>query len=250
MLYQYKHYEERRGPQEYDMPAVRSPDGSLIHLLGDDYAPAQDFALHEYDSTSAIRINGVDHVARAVPPGQMGAWVLFYRTILGLVVERSLDIADPHGIVSSTALRDRGNRLRLPLTCSDNSDTVVSRALTSFGGAGINQIAFATDDIFSSVAAIRSNGMPLLKIPSNYYRKLEQDQKVPQSLLKSLEHAGILYDCDGKGGEFLHAYTDFFGGRFFFEIVQRSGGYDRYGEVNSPVRLAVQAKHRLRRAHA
>jgi 4-hydroxyphenylpyruvate dioxygenase len=94
------------------------------------------------------------------------------------------------------------------------------------------------------VAAIRTNGMPLLKIPANYYRKLEEDRDVPQGLVRKLEEANILYDADGKGGEFFHAYTDFFGGRFFFEIVQRTGGYDRYGEVNSPVRLAVQARHK------
>lgn len=248
-LYQYKHYQERRGPQEYDMPAVRSPDGSLIHLLGGDYSPAQDFVLHESKPTSYVGIRRVDHMARAVPPGQMGAWVLFYRTILGLVPEKSLNIADPHGTVSSTALRDRSNQLRLPLTCSDNSGTVVARALTNFGGAGVNQIAFETNDIFSSVAAIRMNGMQLLKIPANYYRKLEEDRDVPQSLVRQLEESNILYDADGKGGEFFHAYTDFFGGRFFFEIVQRTGGYDRYGEANSPVRLAVQAKHKLRSLH-
>jgi 4-hydroxyphenylpyruvate dioxygenase len=165
------------------------------------------------------------------------------------VPEKSLNIADPHGTVSSTALRDRSNQLRLPLTFSDNSGTVVARALTNFGGAGVNQIAFETDDIFSSVAAIRMNGMQLLRIPANYYRKLEEDRDVPRSLVGQLEESNILYDADGKGGEFFHAYTDFFGGRFFFEIVQRSGGYDRYGEVNSPVRLAVQARHKLRSLH-
>ncbi|HSD68438.1 MAG TPA: TIM barrel protein [Woeseiaceae bacterium] len=248
-LYQYKHYQERRGPQEYEMPAVRSPDGSLIHLLGDDYSPAQDFVLHESGMVSAVGIKRVDHMARAVPPGQMGAWILFYRSILGLVPEKSLNIADPHGTVSSTALRDRSNQLRLPLTCSDNSATVVARALTNFGGAGVNQIAFETDDIFASVTAIRRNGMDLLRIPANYYRRLEEDREVSQSLVRKLEDANILYDADGKGGEFFHAYTDFFGGRFFFEVVQRSGGYDRYGEVNSPVRLAVQARHKLRNPH-
>jgi 4-hydroxyphenylpyruvate dioxygenase len=52
---------------------------------------------------------------------------------------------------------------------------------------------------------------------------------------------------DENGGEFFHAYTEFFERRFFFEIVQRTKGYDRYGEINSPVRLAVQAKQHLRR---
>ena len=53
----------------------------------------------------------------------------------------------------------------------------------------------------------------------------------------------ILYDRD-ETGEFLHAYTDPFDDRFFFEIVQRIGGYQQYGAANASVRMAAQAKRR------
>ena len=54
----------------------------------------------------------------------------------------------------------------------------------------------------------------------------------------------LLYASDGAGGEFLQAYTETFQDRFFFEVVQRLGGYDRYGEGNAPVRMAAQARRR------
>ena len=41
-------------------------------------------------------------------------------------------------------------------------------------------------------------------------------------------------------GEFFHAYTKAFDGRFFFEIVQRRN-YEGFGAVNASVRLAAQA---------
>jgi 4-hydroxyphenylpyruvate dioxygenase len=249
-LYRYKLYRERHGINEYDMPAVRSPDGSLVHILGKDYSPAQDFAITDVSPTSTVGLRRVDHVGRAVPSGQMGAWVLFLRTVLGLQVDRPLAIPDPHGTVSSTALTDRSHRIRFPLTSSDNSSTVVAKVLSNFGGAGVNQIAFETDDIFASIAAIRANGMPLLEIPANYYSNLETAKGLSRSMIERLAEANVLYDSDGNGGEFFHAYTDFFGGRFFFEIVQRSGGYDRYGEANSAVRLAVQAKHKINRGQS
>lgn len=53
----------------------------------------------------------------------------------------------------------------------------------------------------------------------------------------------ILYDRD-DAGEFLHAYTDPFDDRFFFEIVQRVGDYQQYGAANASVRMAVQARRR------
>ena len=49
----------------------------------------------------------------------------------------------------------------------------------------------------------------------------------------------IFYDRIGAG-EFFHLYTRAING-VFFEIVERRGGYDRYGEANAPVRLAAQA---------
>ena len=61
-------------------------------------------------------------------------------------------------------------------------------------------------------------------------------------LLADLQRLGLLYDRDEQG-EFLHAYTDAFEGRFFFEAVQRRG-YQGYGVVNAAVRMASQAKRR------
>ena len=45
-----------------------------------------------------------------------------------------------------------------------------------------------------------------------------------------------------RQGEYLHAYTESFADRFFFEIVQRVGGYDAYGALNAPARMAAQAQ--------
>jgi len=246
-LYKYKLYEERIGPQEYMMPAVRTPDGSLIHVLDDKYDPGTDFILEKSADAEDPMILRVDHMARAVPEDQFDSWVLFYRALLGLKADQSLDLPDPHGLVRSRALHDAGNRLRLPLNYSDNSKTVVARSLSSFGGAGINQIAFETNDIFAAADAMAARGVPLLKVPANYYRELVEDRDVPESLATKMQESSILYDADANGGRFFHVYTDFFQGRFFFEVVQRENGYDRYGECNAPVRLAAQAHHHQQR---
>ena len=51
----------------------------------------------------------------------------------------------------------------------------------------------------------------------------------------------LLHDRDA-GGEFTHFYTETIGG-VFFEVVQRSEGYDGYGAPNAGVRLAAQHRH-------
>jgi 4-hydroxyphenylpyruvate dioxygenase len=242
-LYKYKRYEERLGAREYLMPAVRAPDGSLIHLLGEEYDPHTDFLIDDDADTYGAGLLRVDHLARAVPEDQFDSWVLFYRALLGLSADKSLDLPDPHGVVRSRAMHDERNSLRLPLTFSDSARTVVAQSLSTFGGAGVNQIAFETSDIFASVERMQKLGTPILRIPANYYRELSENRDVPEDLVTRLQAGSILYDRDDKGGEFLHVYTEFFHGRFFFEVVQRLNGYDRYGECNAPVRLAVQARH-------
>ena len=59
--------------------------------------------------------------------------------------------------------------------------------------------------------------------------------------LVALQRHELLYDRDGAG-EFWHLYTDAFHDRFFFEAVQRRGGYDGFGAANAPVRAAAQAR--------
>ena len=55
---------------------------------------------------------------------------------------------------------------------------------------------------------------------------------------------GVLYDRDARRRvpALLHPVV---GGRLFFEVVQRRGGYDGYGAANSPVRMAAQRARRL-----
>jgi 4-hydroxyphenylpyruvate dioxygenase len=53
----------------------------------------------------------------------------------------------------------------------------------------------------------------------------------------------VLYDRDERGGEFLHFYTVMLGRRLFFEVVQRTGGYDGSGAPSTPVRMAPQLRH-------
>jgi 4-hydroxyphenylpyruvate dioxygenase len=106
----------------------------------------------------------------------------------------------------------------------------------------VNQVAFATDDIFQAVVRMRQRGVKLLPISENYYDDLSARLGLDDAFVDRLRAHDVLYDRDPKGGEFFHAYTQTFHDRFFFEIVQRKGGYDQYGAVNAPVRMAAQAR--------
>lgn len=230
----------RVGPNERSIPAIRSLDGSLLYFVADDFDFATDFAVRPV--TDGGHLTAFDHIAQAVPEGQFDSWILFYRAVLGLEPEDIWVLPDPYGLVRSRAVSSKNRSVRLPLNFSQGSRTATARSVSTYAGAGVHHIAFATDDIFPTVAALRQRGVPLLAIPETYYDDLVARFGLADDVLHRLRRHNVLYDRAPDGGEFFHVYTHAFQDRFFFEVVQRVGGYNQYGAANAPVRMAAQAQ--------
>ncbi|MCP1512942.1 MULTISPECIES: 3-dehydroshikimate dehydratase QuiC [Pseudomonas] len=233
------------GPNELELAAVRAPDGSLIYLVD-----ASEGGL--YDTDFNLQANTacgggllrIDHMAMALPADSLDSWVLFYKSLLDFEADDEVVLPDPYGLVKSRALRSRCSSIRLPLNISENRNTAISHALSSYRGSGVHHIAFDCADIFAEVRRAKEAGVPLLDIPLNYYDDLAARFDFDEEFLSELAYYNVLYDRDAQGGELFHVYTEPFEGRFFFEIIQRKNGYVGYGAANVAVRLAAMAKSR------
>jgi len=232
------------GPNELELAAVRAPDGSLIYLV-DEQADVYgtDFNLLA-DAPTRGGLKRIDHMAMALPADSLDSWVLFYKSLLDFEADDEVVLPDPYGLVKSRALRSRDSSIRLPLNISENRNTAISHALSSYRGSGVHHIAFDCDDIFAEVSRAKEAGVPLLDIPLNYYDDLAARFDFDDEFLSELAYYNVLYDRDAQGGELFHVYTEPFEGRFFFEIIQRKNGYAGYGAANVAVRLAAMAKSR------
>ncbi|WP_416311487.1 3-dehydroshikimate dehydratase QuiC [Pseudomonas sp. W03] len=235
------------GPNEREIPAVRAPDGSLIYLV-EERAAGQtiydvDFRL-DPDVQPSGKLQRIDHMAMALPADGLDNWVLFYKGLFDFEADDEVVLPDPYGLVKSRALRSANGSVRLPLNISENRNTAISHALSSYRGSGVHHIAFACDDIFAEVERAKDAGVPLLEIPLNYYDDLAARFDFDDEFLSELAYFNVLYDRDASGGELFHVYTEPFEERFFFEIIQRRGGYAGYGAANVAVRLAAMAQAR------
>ncbi|MFW9080683.1 3-dehydroshikimate dehydratase QuiC [Pseudomonas sp. P2757] len=232
------------GPNELELGAVRAPDGSLIYLVDEE----ADVYGTDFNMLSGAVAGGglkrIDHMAMALPADSLDSWVLFYKSLLDFVADDEVVLPDPYGLVKSRALRSRDSSIRLPLNISENRNTAISHALSSYRGSGVHHIAFDCDDIFAEVSRAKEAGVPLLDIPLNYYDDLAARFDFDEEFLSELAYYNVLYDRDAQGGELFHVYTEAFEGRFFFEIIQRKHGYAGYGAANVAVRLAAMAKAR------
>lgn len=227
---------ERVGAGERALPAVRGPDGTLIHLIGPSTRFEDDFAMHP--GVVSVGLDSIDHIAMALPEGHLDTYVLFWRSLFGLVPQPVFDLPDPFGLVQSRAMIDPTGTLRLTFNISGAGQTVTNRLVSRLSGAGVHHVAFGTADAAAAVAGMAA---PRLEVPANYYEDLAARFALDDATLAELERLGLLYDQDGAA-TFRHAYTAAFQDRFFFEVVERRHGYAGFGAANAGVRMAAQAR--------
>jgi 4-hydroxyphenylpyruvate dioxygenase len=251
-----------RGPAEADLSAVAAPDGTAVFFCrtGAEDGWLTDFpgeggpgsacgaaAPHEVrggrvvsGSVTGGSISHIDHIALTQPFDNFDEAALFYRSLLGLSTQHASEVAAPFGLVRNRTVADPERTLRLGLSVS-----VLRRGEWAPGVAEPQHVAFACADVVAAARAARAAGAPLLPIPDNYYDDLDARLAPPPEQLAAMRELGVLLDRDAHG-DFLHFYTEVLGGRVFFEVVQRVGGYEGYGEVNAPVRMAAHRRLRLR----
>jgi len=183
----------------------------------------------------------VDHFTNVVPRWELYSWLLIYKALLGFQVDPVVEVFDPYGMFYSRSVRSPDGRVRIPLNTSEGLGTAASRFLQRLGHAGIQHVAFRTPDLFAFARRGAQEGLRPLRIPASYYRALAARHGLSPEEVERLQAHQLLYDRTLEGAEFLHLYTPTFRGRFFFEVVERRGGYEAYGAANTAVRLQAQA---------
>jgi 4-hydroxyphenylpyruvate dioxygenase len=238
-------YHGRVGPGEAVIPAVAGVENSLIYYMSERPSGGgtpsnwdRDFVFVE-ERTPKGPLATIDHMSNVVRRSEFLSWVTFYKSVLGFVDEPQVELADPYGAFYSRVIGSPDKSVRIPINIGDGGATAAARFLETFGGGGVQQIAFSTSDLFSFVESARAAGVEFLSIPNNYYEDLGARYDLAPELIERMRELGVLYDR-AKGGEFFHIYTKMFDERFFFEVVERRN-YDLFGAANTPVRLAAQA---------
>ncbi|WP_144097597.1 bifunctional sugar phosphate isomerase/epimerase/4-hydroxyphenylpyruvate dioxygenase family protein [Croceicoccus sediminis] len=238
-------FEQAAAPDEWDIPSLRGLGGSLLYLVDAAQSAAmweQEFPdLKEPENASPL-LTRIDHVAQTMQQGEFLSWLLFYVSLFDMDTTAQLEIADPMGLIYSQAVQNADRSVRFTLNGSLAHQSLTSRFIRNYFGAGVQHIALATDDIFRAAQAAADAGLPLLSIGPNYYDDIEARFGLEPDFLEQLRAANILYDRDEQG-EYFQFYSRAVAKRVFFEVVQRRN-YDAFGASNAATRLSAQANHR------
>lgn len=232
------------GPDEWEIPSLRAVGGSLLYLV--DTASreamwAEEFP-HPLPGAPRADLTRIDHIAQSMHYEEFLSWLLYYTALLDLAKTPQLEIADPMGLVYSQAVENADRSVRITLNGSAAAQSLTSRFIQNYFGAGVQHIAFATDDVFAAAAHARAAGLPMLEIGPNYYADLEARFGLDPALVARMAELNLLYDRDGTA-EYFQFYSRAVAKRVFFEVVERRG-YDHYGATNAAIRLSAQAKFR------
>ncbi len=227
------HREESAGDEP--LVGVRAPDGSEVFFGAEgDSEPAWVSEFGARPAGGSAYIERVDHINLAQPWQHFDAGVLFFHSVLNLQTQPSTEVAAPVGLVRSQVLRSEDGIVRIALNLvppAADKDAILPQ-----------HIAFAASDVLALARSARDQGFRPLDIPANYYDDIEARFDIDPALLADLKDLSVMYDRD-ESGEFLHFYTPPVG-TVFLEVVERRHGYDGYGALNAPVRLAAQYQQR------
>lgn len=229
------------------LEGIRSIGGTLLYMIAADERDElwrEEFDQADTPAAAATGLNRIDHISATVSQEAFLSGQLLWTSLFDLEKTDIVNLADPSGLIESRALQNANGDLRVTMNASAAQNTLVNRHLNRTFGAPFQHLAFGTDDIFATAARLREAGAPLLTVPANYYDDLAARLGLDDEFTARLASANIFYDRDDSG-DYFQIFTRAFDKRFFFEIVQRRG-YQGYGAINAPVRLAAQARFRTR----
>jgi 4-hydroxyphenylpyruvate dioxygenase len=240
-------FSQHVGTGELDIPAIKGVGGSVVHFIDEksDLHRVWDIEFNRVPTTEATQPAGlrrIDHVAQTMRYQEMQSWLTYYTSTLEMEKAPVVDVADPSGLILSQALASPEGEVRLNLNGAGERRTFAGAFLADQFGAGVQHIAFLSDDIFETSDHLERARFDRLKMPANYYDDLQVAFDLSDDMVAKLRAGHILYDRDGDGEYFQIYSAPIFRG-FFFEIVERRGGYQGYGARNAPIRLAAQMRH-------
>ncbi|MFD3647448.1 4-hydroxyphenylpyruvate dioxygenase [Streptomyces cyaneofuscatus] len=171
----------------------------------------------------------IDHCVGNVELGKMNEWCAFYNEVMGFTNMKEFvgdDIATEYSALMSKVVADGTKKVKFPINepAIAKKKSQIDEYLEFYGGPGVQHMALATNDIVSTVRAMRAAGVRFLDVPDSYYDTLGEwagETRVPVETLRELK---ILVDRD-EDGYLLQIFTKPVQDRptVFFEMIERHG---------------------------
>ncbi len=240
-------FDNRSGPMELNIPAIKGIGDSLIYLVdrweGKDGAKPGDvgnISIYDVDFApipgadphpAGYGLTYIDHLTHNVHRGRMKEWADFYERLFNFREIRYFDIEGQVTGVKSKAMTSPCGKIRIPINEEGTEKPgQIQEYLDRYHGEGIQHIALGSNDLYRTVDALNAAGIQLLDTVDTYYELV--DKRIPGhgENLAELKKRKILID-GAPGDLLLQIFSENQLGPIFYEFIQRKGNQG-FGEGN------------------
>ncbi|GAA4790293.1 4-hydroxyphenylpyruvate dioxygenase [Streptomyces ziwulingensis] len=236
-----------RGPERHSGDGVRASAliggfGDVVHTLVERGSGAADglpagftpVAGERPSWSGAVGLLEIDHFAVCLPAGDLETTVRFYGDALGFDEIFAERIVVGTQAMESKVVQSRNGAVTLTLIQPDTSAEPgqIDAFLKNHDGAGIQHLAFSSDDAVRTVRALGGRGVRFLNTPDAYYDLLDGRIAPQAHSIETLRETGLLADED-HGGQLFQIFTSSTHpkGTLFFEVIERQGA-GTFGSAN------------------
>ncbi|HWG63021.1 MAG TPA: 4-hydroxyphenylpyruvate dioxygenase [Streptosporangiaceae bacterium] len=188
----------------------------------------------EVRGANDVGLVDIDHVAVCLEIGDLEPAVDFYQRVLGFE-----EIFEEHIIVGTQAMESKvvqSTSRAVTFTLLEPDPKAdpgqIDDYLKNHGGAGVQHLAFSTQDAVRAVRALAARGVVFLTTPATYYELLGQRMTLRGHTIEDLRSTNLLADED-HGGNLFQIFTSAVHPRktLFFEVIERKGAAT-FGSAN------------------
>ncbi len=211
---------------------------------------------HDAWQPTPVGLKYVDHCVGNVEKGDMDKYVAYYAQTMGfynMLHFTDQDISTEYSALMSKVMATGNERIKFPINepAEGKKKSQIEEYLEYHGGPGVQHIALATDDIISTVSALRHRGVEFLGVPATYYDVDVLTDRVGDidEQIDALKKLSILVDRDPEG-YLLQIFTKPVQDRptVFYEIIQRKGART-FGEGNFKALFEAIEREQARRGN-
>lgn len=206
--------------------SVVSTLGNIQHTLIENIDSVDNYLENQFNNREKFLIHDIDHIAIAV--NNLTKWQNLYAEGLGFYPFYQETIETKHSGMDSIVMNSQNNAVKFVFVSPKqgaNKSQIQKYLDYNNTTAGVQHLAFSTEDILDVVSKFRNNNIEFLPIPDDYYIDLPSELKANfKTSIESIKDLKILVDKD-EDGYLLQIFTKPLQTRptFFCELIQRQG---------------------------
>ena len=194
-----------------------------------------------------IQLMIVDHIVANVE--HMDEWCEYYARVFGFNESRHFDINTGRSALMSKVMGAKEGYIKMPINEPSSKNSQIQEYLDEYKGPGVQHIALLTNNIIQTVRVMRERGMDFLEVPGTYFDAVPARMGKMEENLDDLRENGILVDRDREDGYLLQLFSKpiFDRPTLFYEVIQRRGNSEGFGEGNFTALFEAIEREQARR---